>query len=145
MSQHPNHSDDEEDEEEDARELKLGKAFASADTLDNTSVAIILKTYMETKQKTDANYQLNPMLKLAEEYAKRFRITHNREVAEQITSMLLERNMQPFERAAIQNLCPETIEEARALVPSLFAEEGGMPEDEMQQMLDDVSTLRANQ
>ena len=36
--------------------------------------------------------------------------------------MLLERNMQPFERAAVQNLCPETIEEARALVPSLFAE-----------------------
>ena len=30
--------------------------------------------------------------------------------------------MQPFERAAVQNLCPETIEEARALVPSLFAE-----------------------
>lgn len=88
MSQHPNHSDDEEDEEEDARELKLGKgasstacrrlstaatihrltmvplswslqqlslgcaaAFAVADTLDNTSVAIILKTYMETKQR----------------------------------------------------------------------------------------------
>jgi hypothetical protein len=104
------------------QQLSLGcaAAFASADTLDNTSVAIILKTYMETKQKTvsptvtccdchpilvfahqfgcfpcvrccysapeqDANYQLNPMLKLAEEYAKRFRITHNREVAEQIT------------------------------------------------------------
>ena len=33
----------------------------------------------------DANFQLNPMLKLAEEYARRFRITPNREVAEQIT------------------------------------------------------------
>ena len=100
--------------------LGCAAAFAAADTLDNTSVAIILKTYMDTKQKTvsptvtccdcppilvsahrfggfphvrccepapeqDANYQLNPMLKLAEEYAKRFRITPNREVAEQIT------------------------------------------------------------
>lgn len=40
---------------------------------------------MENKQKTDANYQLNPMLKLASEYASRFSITKNHEVAEAIT------------------------------------------------------------
>jgi hypothetical protein len=33
----------------------------------------------------DANYQLNPMLKLAMEYATRFSITTNREVAEQMS------------------------------------------------------------
>jgi hypothetical protein len=39
--------------------------------------------------------------------------------------MLLERNMQNFERAAIQNLCPENADEAKALVPSLFTEVRG--------------------
>lgn len=43
-------------------------------------------------------------------------------------SMLLQHGMQQFERAALANLCPEKVEEAHALVPSLFSQVTGIPQ-----------------
>lgn len=52
--------------------------------LNNSMVALILQRYVDTKRGRDANFQLNPMLKLAMEYASRFAISKNSEVVQSI-------------------------------------------------------------
>ena len=47
-----------------------------------------------------------------------------------------------FELAALANLCPESPEEARSLVPSL---EGRFAEEELCSLLEDIQTKRSFQ
>ena len=47
-----------------------------------------------------------------------------------------------FELAALGNLCPESPEEARSLIPSL---EGRFDDDELTAMLEDIQTKRSFQ
>lgn len=71
--------------------------------------------------------------------------------------MLTAKRLHRFEIAALANLCPETADEAKgilletnhrvsylflALIPSL---EGRFPDEELQQMLDDMATQRSFQ
>lgn len=44
-----------------------------------------------------------------------------------------------FEMAQLGNLCPESVEEAKALIPSLV---GKMDDDFLQKILDDLTTTR---
>ena len=50
-----------------------------------------------------------------------------------------EMSLAEFEMAQLGNLCPETAEEARALIPSL---NGKIEEDLLQKILDDMVTAR---
>ena len=71
--------------------------------------------------------------------------------------MLMQKRLHKFELAALANLCPETADEAKgivclhypqyltvglALIPSL---DGRFPDDELQQILDDMATKRSFQ
>lgn len=62
----------------------LSAVFGDAEVLTNSEVNVLLKQYVELKRSKDANFQLNPMLKLAMEYADRFSTTKNHEVAQSI-------------------------------------------------------------
>lgn len=53
--------------------------------------------------------------------------------------MMSEISLAEFEMAQLGNLCPESAEEARALVPSL---NGKLDEDLLQKILDDMATAR---
>ena len=53
--------------------------------------------------------------------------------------MMSEMSLAEFEMAQLGNLCPETAEEARALIPSL---NGKLDDDLMQKILEDMSTAR---
>ncbi|KAF2976957.1 hypothetical protein EK904_008143 [Melospiza melodia maxima] len=55
---------------------------------------------------------------------------------------LSEKKLHKFELACLANLCPETAEEAKALIPSL---EGRFEDEELQQILDDIQTKRSFQ
>lgn len=59
-------------------------AFADANALTYSEINILLKHYISNKRAADSNFQLNPMLKLAQEYAERFATTSNSDVAQQI-------------------------------------------------------------
>lgn len=50
--------------------------------------------------------------------------------------------MHKFEVASLANLCPETSEEAKALIPSL---EGRFEDEELRILLDDIQTKRSLQ
>jgi DNA-directed RNA polymerase subunit F len=57
-------------------------------------------------------------------------------------SSLMQKKLHKFELAALANLCPETAEEAKSLIPSL---DGRFEDDELQQILDDIKTKRSFQ
>lgn len=54
-------------------------------------------------------------------------------------AMMSEMSLAEFEMAQLGNLCPETAEEARALIPSLS---GKIEEDLLQKILEDMATAR---
>ncbi|XP_058157165.1 DNA-directed RNA polymerase II subunit RPB4 isoform X1 [Dasypus novemcinctus] len=56
--------------------------------------------------------------------------------------LLLQKKLHKFELACLANLCPETAEESKALIPSL---EGRFEDEELQQILDDIQTKRSFQ
>lgn len=53
--------------------------------------------------------------------------------------MMSEMSLAEFEMAQLGNLCPETAEEARALIPSL---NGKLEDDLLQKILEDMATAR---
>lgn len=59
-----------------------------------------------------------------------------------VISLLLQKKLHKFELACLANLCPETAEESKALIPSL---EGRFEDEELQQILDDIQTKRSFQ
>ncbi len=54
-------------------------------------------------------------------------------------SLLAEKELEEFEIAALGNLCPETAEEARSLIPSLAKR---FDDSELQTILNDLASLR---
>lgn len=57
-------------------------------------------------------------------------------------SLLGQKKLHKFELAALGNLCPDGAEEAKALIPSL---EGRFEDEELRQILDDITTKRSLQ
>ena len=56
------------------------------------------------------------------------------------SSILHQRKLHKFEIAALANLCPETAEEAKTLIPSL---KNKIDDDELQKILEDIQTKRS--
>lgn len=75
-------------------------------------------------------------------YCQRFSRFKNRETITAVRSLLMQKKLHKFELAQLANLCPETPEEAKALIPSL---EGRFEDDELRQILDDIQTQRSFQ
>ena len=66
----------------------------------------------------------------------------NRENIAAIRSLLMSKKLHKFELAALANLCPESPEEARSLIPSL---EGRFADDELASLLEDIQTKKSFQ
>lgn len=64
-------------------------AFDNANALTYSEINILLKKYVENKRLLDSNFQPNPMMKLAQEYAERFATTTNSDVAQQIRKCVM--------------------------------------------------------
>lgn len=54
----------------------------------------------------------------------------------------MQKKLHKFELASLANLCPETPEEAKALIPSL---EGRLEDEELRAILEDIQTKRSLQ
>ncbi|CAL1298416.1 unnamed protein product [Larinioides sclopetarius] len=75
-------------------------------------------------------------------YCQRFSRFRNRETISAVRSLLTQKKVHKFELAQLANLCPETPEEAKTLIPSL---EGRFEDEELRQILDDIQTQRSFQ
>ncbi|KAF1592521.1 UNVERIFIED_CONTAM: DNA-directed RNA polymerase II subunit RPB4, partial [Eudyptes robustus] len=76
-------------------------------------------------------------------YARRFSKFKSRETIRAVRVIFTGRNqLHKFEVAQLANLCPETAEEAKALIPSL---ENKMEDDELEDLLKSLTTKKTFQ
>merc|ERR1711868_283235 len=86
-------------------------------TLMNSEVKILL----EHRQTSDGNedMELSEVFQKTLDYCKRFSKFKNKETIVNVRTTLTTKRLHKFEIAALANLCPETADEAKALIPSL--------------------------
>lgn len=128
--------------EEDATELQFPKEFESAETLLNSEVYMLLEHRKTQNEGTEEEQELSEVFIKTLNYTQKFSRYKNRETIAQVRSLLGKKKLHKFELACLANLCPETADEAKALIPSL---EGRFDDDDLQQFLDDIQTHRSFQ
>ena len=130
-------------EEEDASELKLGHDFVKAKCLMNAEVAIVLQRKYEQLQQLadDPSAQISQVFEKSLQYVKRVSRYSNPDAVKQVREVLTRNQLHEFELCVIGNLCPDTMEEAKALVPSI-TKRGRMDDDSIETMLTDLATIK---
>jgi len=131
-------------EEEDAADLKLGDDFAKAKCLMNAEVQQVLqRKYEQLQQLADADpaAHVSQVFEKSLQYVKRVSRYQNPDAVRQVREVLARNNVHEFELCVIGNLCPETLEEAKALVPSL-TKRGRMDDDTIEEMLTHLAKIK---
>ena len=129
-------------DDENAYDLRLGD-MTDVPTLSVAECNELLNKLAE-RSTTGADARLNSdIYTKTREYVAmfaRFKDSQTVTQVDTISSRLLNvPGIRNFERAQLATLCCDTAEEARTLIPSL---EGKISDDELQQVLDDISKLR---
>ncbi|XP_071945956.1 DNA-directed RNA polymerase II subunit RPB4-like [Antedon mediterranea] len=132
----------EEQIEEDASELKFPKEFEQAETLLISEVRMLLEHRKTQNENQEDEQELSEVFMKTLQYTERFSRFKNRETIADVRSLMKQKQLHKFEVASLANLCPDTAEEARALVPSL---ESRFEDEDMQEMLDNIQTKRSFQ
>lgn len=128
--------------EEDASELIFPKEFENAETLLISEVQMLLEHRKQQNESAEEELELSAVFMKTLNHTQRFSKYKNRETISAVRSLLVQKQLHKFELATLANLCPETSEEAKALIPSL---EGRFEDDDLQQILDDIKTKRSFQ
>uniref|UniRef100_A0A8C5N4B7 DNA-directed RNA polymerase II subunit RPB4 n=1 Tax=Leptobrachium leishanense TaxID=445787 RepID=A0A8C5N4B7_9ANUR len=123
-------------------EVAKEQEFDSAETLLNSEVRMLLEHRKQQNESAEEEQELSEVFMKTLNYTIRFSRFKNRETIASVRSLLLQKKLHRFELACLANLCPETADEAKALIPSL---EGRFEEEELQQILDDIQTKRSFQ
>lgn len=93
------------------------------------------------------NIELSPVTQKTIEYVNRFYVFDNVEAMDQLRFSLANAGMHEFEVGALMNLCPDSADEARALVMSLEnikEEREDLADDgRLQKLLDELRSYRA--
>ncbi|KAH0459293.1 hypothetical protein IEQ34_012107 [Dendrobium chrysotoxum] len=118
------------EEDENAAELKIGEEFLKAKCLMNCEVALILDRRLEQLQQMsdDPTNQMSQVFEKSHQYVKRFSRYKNQDAVKQL--------------CVLGNLCPETVEEAIAMVPSLKSKGRALEDDAIEKMLNDLSLIK---
>ncbi|KAI0504411.1 DNA-directed RNA polymerase II subunit 4 isoform X3 [Dendrobium catenatum] len=132
------------DEDENAAELKIGEEFLKAKCLMNCEVALILDRRLEQLQQMsdDPTNQMSQVFEKSHQYVKRFSRYKNQDAVKQVREILSRNKLAEFELCVLGNLCPETVEEAIAMVPSLKSKGRALEDDAIEKMLNDLSLIK---
>ncbi|KAM3317301.1 hypothetical protein ACQJBY_035124 [Aegilops geniculata] len=132
------------EEEENAAELKIGEEFLKAKCLMNCEVAIILEHKWEQLQHmSDGGAdQVSQVFEKSQAYVKRFSRYKNPDAVRQVRETLSRYSLVEFELCTLGNLCPDTADEAKALVPSLVPGGRFDSNDRVDKMLNDLSLIK---
>ncbi|KAK3059130.1 RNA polymerase B [Extremus antarcticus] len=138
-------------DEETTSVLRLGE-YTDVPCLSVSEANTILQKVIEARNKPDDNGRKPPAMPNTDVFTKtadylksfaRFNGEQAVQQVESVSSKLVGRGggegITGFERAQLGTLCCDTVEEARTLIPSL---EGKVSDDDLQQVLDDISKLR---
>ncbi|KAI9560112.1 DNA-directed RNA polymerase II subunit RPB4 isoform X2 [Daphnia magna] len=136
------HSSAQEITDEDAAVLQFPKEFENAETLLISEVHMLLDHRKLQNESAEDEQELSEVFMKTLNYTQRFSKFKNRETIAAIRSLLMQKKLHKFELAALANLCPESPEEAKSLIPSL---EGRFEDEELRQILEDIQTKRSFQ
>ena len=106
-------------QDEDAAELSFPKEFENAETLLISEVHMLLEHRKQQNEQAEDEQELSEVFMKTLNYTQRFAKFRNRETIASIRSLLMGKKLHKFELVALANLCPESPEEARSLIPSL--------------------------
>uniref|UniRef100_A0A1B6CJH2 DNA-directed RNA polymerase II subunit RPB4 n=1 Tax=Clastoptera arizonana TaxID=38151 RepID=A0A1B6CJH2_9HEMI len=128
--------------DEDAADLQFPKEFENAETLLISEVHMLLEHRKAQNESAEEEQEFSEVFMKTLTYTNRFRKFKNKEMIASVRNLLSQKKLHKFELASIANLCPETPEEAKALIPSL---EGRFEDEELRQILEDIQTKRSIQ
>jgi len=133
-------------QEENAAELQFPKEFESQETktLLISEVHILLEHRRQQNENAEEEQEFSEVFMKTLNYTQRFAKFKNMENIASVRQLLTNKKIHKFEMAQLANLCPETPEEAKSLIPSLEAE-GRFTDDELATILDDIQTKRSFQ
>ncbi|GMY24045.1 DNA-directed RNA polymerase II subunit 4-like [Fagus crenata] len=131
-------------EEEDASELKIGDDFLKSKCLMNSEVAILLEHRCEQLKhmSEDSINQFPQVFEKSLQYVKRFSRFTNQDAVKQVREVLSRYQLAEFELAVLGNLCPETVEEATSVVPSLKTKGRGHDHEKIEKLLNDLLMIK---
>lgn len=128
-------------EEEAGQELKLGE-FEGVETLSLSEAALVVNALVAKRRvSAPVGYIESEILTKTVDYLhafSRFKQKENVEAVERLLASHTE--LSKFERAALGSLCPEGIEEAKTLIPSLADK---ISDDDLAELLDEMGKLQA--
>lgn len=132
--------------EENAAELQFPKEFEAPDTktLLISEVHILLEHRKQQNENAEEEQEFSEVFMKTLNYTQRFAKFKNMENIAGVRQLLTNKKIHKFEMAQLANLCPETPEEAKSLIPSLEAE-GRFTDEELATILDDIQTKRSFQ
>lgn len=132
--------------EEDASELVFPTEFDKEETktLLISEVFILLDHRKQQNESAEEEQEFTEVFMKTLNYTQRFAKFKNMENIASIRSLLTNKKIHKFELAALANLCPETPEEAKSLIPSLEGA-GRFDDEELASILDDIQTKRSFQ
>ncbi len=130
--------------EEDAGELVFPKEFDDPETktLLISEVSILLDHRKQQNESAEEEQEFSEVFMKTLNYTQRFAKFKNMENIAAIRGVLTNKKIHKFELAALANLCPDSPEEAKSLIPSL---EGHFDDEELASFLDDIQTKRSFQ
>ncbi|KAB1212206.1 DNA-directed RNA polymerase II subunit 4 [Morella rubra] len=107
-------------------------------------VAILLEHRSEQLKHMagDSLNQLPRVLEMSLQYVKRFSRFTNQDSIKQVREVLSRYQMTEFELAVLGNLCPETVEEATSIVPSLKMAGRTYDDEAIEKMLNDLLMIK---
>ncbi|MCJ1313490.1 RNA polymerase B [Agyrium rufum] len=126
-------------DEEATSDLKLGE-FQQVPTLSLSEARILINAVIDAR-KLKRPFEETEILTKTQDYLDvfaRFKEKDNVQAVEQILGSHTELNT--FERSQLGSLCCDTWEEAETLIPSI---KDKMSQNELQEMLDEITKLRA--
>lgn len=132
--------------EEDAADLQFPPEFEKGDTktLLISEVYILLDHRKQQNESAEEEQEFSEVFMKTLNYTHRFAKFKNMENIASIRTLLTNKKIHKFEMAAMANLCPETPEEAKSLIPSLDTG-GRFDDEELASILDDIQTKKSFQ
>ncbi|RVW85854.1 DNA-directed RNA polymerase II subunit 4 [Vitis vinifera] len=91
---------------------------------------------------TSASLPTSEYLKSPLQYVKRFSRYKNPDAVRQVREILSRYQLAEFELCVLGNLCPETVEEAIAMVPSIKTKGRAHDDEAIEKMLNDLSLIK---
>lgn len=134
--------------EENSAELKFPKEFEAAETLLVSEVHMLLEHRKQQNEQQDDMQELSEVFLKTLSYCQRMSRFKNRETIRAIRQLLTSKQLansetlHKFEVSQLGNLCPETSEEAKSLIPSL---ENKLDDEELQDLLASMQTKKTFQ